>query len=242
MGAARGDAESLERGIERAAAALDEMAEMRPGSAADLAALLGMSNVPQTRRMACAILANALVFHERIAGMHTDIKHLRQLGGPAAPTLQDAVLAAWESILAINYYPIFAIAKDLLTQLPSAAAAQVLDTLRPTAQVVAAAGVDNAHDLTGRVFQRLIADRKYLATLLDTAQEIFEEFRDKELMPAYLADADPNRALLDKRVICDLLGFEESVYQGVRRLSVKWCAEPSVNGGKARPKGARLVV
>ena len=61
-------------------------------------------------------------------------------------------------------------------------------------------------------------------------------------MPAYLADADPNRALLDKRVICDLLGFEESVYQGVRRLSAKWCAEPSVNGGKARPKGSRPVV
>ena len=77
---------------------------------------------------------------------------------------------------------------------------------------------------------------------LDIAREIFEEFRDKELLPAYLADADPNRALLDQRVICDLLDFEESVYQGVRRLSAKWCAEPSVNGGKARPKGARPVV
>ena len=74
------------------------------------------------------------------------------------------------------------------------------------------------------------------------AQEIFEEFRDKELLPAYLADADPNRALLDKRVVGDLLGFEEAVYQGVRRLAAKWCAEPSVHGGKARPPGARLVV
>ena len=157
-------AETLEGGIERAAEWLDDMAKSRPGSAADLAALLGMSNVHQTRRMACAILANALVFHERIAGMHPAVKHLRQLGGPADPTLQDAVLAAWEGILAINYYPIFAIAKDLLTQLPSDAAARVLDTLRPTAQAVAATGVDNAHDLTGRVFQRLIVDRKYLAT------------------------------------------------------------------------------
>ncbi len=77
---------------------------------------------------------------------------------------------------------------------------------------------------------------------LATAQEIFEEFRDKELLPAYLADADPNRALLDRRVICDLLGFAEAVYAGVRRLAAKWCAEPSVHGGKARPKGARLVV
>ena len=37
-------------------------------------------------------------------------------------------------------------------------------TLYATAGEVAATGIDNAHDLTGRVFQRLIADRKYLAT------------------------------------------------------------------------------
>ena len=77
---------------------------------------------------------------------------------------------------------------------------------------------------------------------LATAQTIFEEFRDKELKPAYLADADPNRALLDRRVVCDLLGLDEEVYRGVRRLAAKWCAEPSVHGGKARPKGAGLVV
>ena len=76
---------------------------------------------------------------------------------------------------------------------------------------------------------------------LATAEAIFDEFRDKELKPAYLADADPNRALLDRRVVCDLLGFDEDVYEGVRRLAAKWCAEPSVHGGKARPKDASLV-
>ena len=60
-------------------------------------------------------------------------------------------------------------------------------------------------------------------------------------MPAYLADADPNRALLDRRVICDLLNFDEDTYHAVRRLSAKWCAEPSVHGGKGRPAGAKLV-
>ena len=49
---------------------------------------------------------------------------------------------------------------------------------------------------------------------LATAQTIFDEFRDKELKPAYLA---------------------------VRRLAAKWCAEPSVHGGKPRPKDAKLV-
>ena len=77
---------------------------------------------------------------------------------------------------------------------------------------------------------------------LATAQEIFDEFRELELQPAYLADADANRALLDRRVVCDMLGFDESVYEGVRMLAAKWRAEPSVHGGKRRPAGARLVV
>ena len=77
---------------------------------------------------------------------------------------------------------------------------------------------------------------------LATAQTIFDEFRDKELKPAYLADADPNRALLDRKVICDLLGFDQDTYTAVRRLAAKWCAEPSVHGGKARPRDAELAI
>ena len=77
---------------------------------------------------------------------------------------------------------------------------------------------------------------------LRAAEAIFNELRDKELKPAYLADADPNRALLDRRIVCDLLGFNHATYEAVRRLSAKWCAEPSVHGGKARPKGAALVI
>ena len=74
------------------------------------------------------------------------------------------------------------------------------------------------------------------------AEMVFDEFRDGELKPAYLADADPNRALLDRRVLCDLLGFDDRAYEAVRRLAAKWCAEPSVHGGKARPKSAKLVI
>ncbi len=70
---------------------------------------------------------------------------------------------------------------------------------------------------------------------LDTAKRIFAEFRNKDLLPAYLADVDPNRRLLDRRVICDMLGFEfKATYRAVRHLAAKWCAEPSVHGGKAR--------
>ncbi len=60
---------------------------------------------------------------------------------------------------------------------------------------------------------------------------------DRELQPVYLADANPNRALLGRGVVSDLPGFDEDIYQGVRRLAAKGCAEPLVHGSKARPKG-----
>ncbi len=157
-------ADTLEAGIEGAAKLLDEVEELRSGITMAIARRLGMINVAQTRRMACAIIANALVFHERIAGMHPQIEPLAKVCGDGVDNPQGEVLAAWDDILGINYWAIFAIAKDILEQLPSADAANILRRLRDTAQSVNATGVDNAHDLTGRVFQRLIADRKYLAT------------------------------------------------------------------------------
>ena len=157
-------ADTLEKGIEDAATAMDEMAESRPDLSSKVAGLLGMVNVPQTRRMACAIIANALIFHDRIAGMHEGIKSLHLVCGPQISNPQEETLTAWETILRINYWPIFAIAKDLLGQLSSGDATRILDQLRGTAQRVGATGVDVAHDLTGRIFQRLITDRKYLAT------------------------------------------------------------------------------
>ena len=157
-------ATALEQGIERAASILNNMAQLRPNIAPVIARRLGMADVPQTRRMACAIIANALVFHQRIAGMHTRVMPLRLICGPGVPNPQDATLTAWDDILQINYWAIFAIAKDILEQLPPGDAALILAELRETAAQIDTAGINNAHDLTGRIFQRLIADRKYLAT------------------------------------------------------------------------------
>ena len=157
-------ATALQDGIDGAVAVLDDMAMLKPAITRAIADLLGMSDVRQTRRMACAIIANAMVFHQQISGMHDGVRNLRQVCGDDVQGPQEETLGAWEVILGINYWPIFAIAKDVLEQLPSGEAARILRTLRHTAQRVDATGVTNAHDLTGRIFQRLIADRKYLAT------------------------------------------------------------------------------
>ncbi len=156
-------ADALEKGIDRAASILGQLAKSRPDVVTNVAGLLGMSEVVQTYRMAGAIVANAMVFHERLSGMH-GVKPLSQLCSTSVTNPKANILDAWTEILKINYWPIFAIARDIVEQLPAAEAAQLLSNLRITVEDVEATGANQAHDLTGRIFQRLIADRKYLAT------------------------------------------------------------------------------
>jgi len=154
----------LERGIDIATSRLNDMAALRPFLMPDVVKLLGLADVLQTRRMASAIIANALIFHDRVSGMHPSVKPLQTVCGPNVLNPQAEVLASWREILNINYWPIFAIARDIIYQLHPATAAEILHALHDTTGKVMASGASVAHDLTGRMFQRLIADRKYLAT------------------------------------------------------------------------------
>ena len=156
--------DALQSGIDRAAAILKDLNESHPAITQTVASLLGMSDVPQTHRMACAIIANAMVFHDRVADIHGDIKPLRLVCNPNVANPQREIIAEWTNILAINYWPIFAVSRDIIEQIPTAEASRMLRLLEYTAGDVAASGANVEHDLTGRIFQRLIADRKYLAT------------------------------------------------------------------------------
>ena len=156
-------ADALEQGIDRAASILVQLAESKPNIVTSIASLLGMSEVLQTYRMAAAIVVNAMVFHERLAGLH-GIKPLSQLCSTSMANPKGNILVAWTQILKVNYWPIFAIARDIVEQLPAEEASRLISILRTTVEKVAATGANQAHDLTGRIFQRLIADRKYLAT------------------------------------------------------------------------------
>ena len=154
----------LELGIDTAAKRLDEISELRPRIADSIARLLGLTNVVQTRRMACAIVANAMVFHDRVAGLHDEVKPLHLVCGEDVSNPQAELSSAWNEILKINYWPIFAVARDIINQMHPADCRRVLHVLQQTAHKVSATGVGVSHDLTGRIFQSLIADRKYLAT------------------------------------------------------------------------------
>ena len=159
-------ADILEQGIDRAVAILNDMGKLRPTITQNIARLLGDNrDLLSTRRMACAVIANALIFHERVAGMHPEVETLDLLWDSPTDNPKSKISAAWDDVLQINYWAIFAIARDIVNQLPaSKASTQILDKLRDTAQRINSGGAIFAHNLTGRTFHRLIADRKYLAT------------------------------------------------------------------------------
>lgn len=156
-------ADDLQQGIESATNVLNQTPETRPDINPAIARRLNLTDVPQMRRMACAIVANAMLFHERLAGQH-GIKPLQQICNRENPNPQAEILGAWREILDVNYLDIFEIARDIVTELPTREAAQILNIISFHVLNIAARGVNNDHDLTGQVFQRLITDRKYLAT------------------------------------------------------------------------------
>ena len=182
----------LEQSIEDAAAAFTyRHGSYAAGSiGSDIADLLGQSDDQggQTRRMAMTVVINALIFHEALAEAeffidpppppHTHsvrgipkqeswtprrLWHLRELLPPGDFHI-DALTLEWESVLEINYWPIFATASEIVGKLPEETAAAVLTPLRKGALRLVQRGVTKSHDLTGVIFQRLIADRKFLAT------------------------------------------------------------------------------
>lgn len=153
----------LQQSIGEAAGKLRETAGVQ--TLEKMAKSLHQEDGEQTSRMAMAIVANALVFHTAIVEAH-GIKTVDELRSPGTNDVNKSrLLECWQYILDyINYYPIFHIASELLRPIPAGAANAVLTRLAQAASDLAGLGATTLHDLSGRMFQQLIADRKFLAT------------------------------------------------------------------------------
>lgn len=151
----------------------------------------------QTTKMAMAIVANALTFHATIAGKD-GVKPLSKLNGAGGKPSRRKVLEAWDYIInEINYYPIFSIASEILAHVPDDVAQDVLERLVDVAEdIVNNLGATSQHDFSGRLFQKLIEDRKFLAT--------FYTLPTSAILLAELAISRMETDLTDKRAVTDL--------------------------------------
>ena len=167
----------FEHGVEQAAYAFTRRHAYGSAAGADVARILGQDDDTdgQTRRMAMTVIVNGLIFHEALADARLQVQD--QADGSRRPVERVADLhwqgeflvpsdlyREWDRILEVNYWPIFSSAKEILRHMSVATGAAVLERLWDTAQRLVVGGITRSHDLTGIVFQRLIADRKFLAT------------------------------------------------------------------------------
>lgn len=156
----------LDKGVSSAAKTLQDGCKGRADDVLEeIASCLHQKNNMQTLKMAMAILANALSFHESIAGSK-GVKALSKLKGKNRKPSKDKILDAWDYIMEkINYFPIFSIASEILEPIPDNIAQDVLKKLvKDVALELVSLGATSQHDFSGRMFQKLIEDRKFLAS------------------------------------------------------------------------------
>ncbi len=209
----------LEEGVSQAAARLEEYVEWRRTNSLErLARDLHQEESEQTTRMAMAIVANALIFHTSLVGSH-DVPEFREMHREPFRRLdKHLLLDCWERILReVNYWPIFKIATDLLTPMPNRMANDILERLERLALKMSEHGASTTHDLSGQMFQRLIVDRKFLATFytLPASAVLLAELATHRLSVDW-ADAKAVAELRIADMACGTGTLLNAAYQSVR--------------------------
>ena len=150
--------DALDRGARRAGSRLYSS----PGTLARVSKIFGADPSDESANMAALVIINAMVFQERLASNEAAFQ-------PGSAALINGrfsrvrLLQIWDHILSVDYYPIFSMARDVVRELSEVESAQVLGECAGTAAELLAMGAVGRHDLAGRIFNRLIAERKLLA-------------------------------------------------------------------------------
>ena len=207
----------LEEGVGQAAVRLrSDLERDYPAVLARIAEALHQEDGEQTSRMAMAIVANALMFHGGVANAF-EVRPLEDLRSTMHGVLSKRlVLDAWREILAINYWPIFSIATDVLTPIPNRTFRRVMERLHAVADDLDGLGVTSTQDLAGQMFGRLIADRKFLATFytLPTSSALLAELAAPRLQLDW-ADPDAVGALRVADLACGTGVLLSAAYRAI---------------------------
>ena len=151
-------ADVLDEGARRAGSRLYSS----PGTLGRVSKIFGADPGDEAANMAALVIINAMVFQERLASNEVAFQ-------PVSVAMRDGrfsrmtLLQVWEHILSIDYYPIFSMARDVVRELSEVEAAEVLGECARTAAALLGMGAVGRHDLAGRIFNRLISERKLLA-------------------------------------------------------------------------------
>ena len=80
----------------------------------------------------------------------------------------------------------------------------------------------------------LVIDTTQLSSKqLAEAERVFDKFAKQPLLPANEAFRDKVRIALDEEFLVQVLGLDPNILEPLEIFRNKWCAEPSVHGGKS---------
>ena len=150
--------DALDEGARRAGSRLYSS----PGTLGRVSKVFGAEPSDEAANMAALVIINAMVFQERLASSEMAFQ-------PVSAAMRDGrfsrmtLLRVWDHILGIDYYPIFSMARDVVKELSEVEAMDVLGECARTAAALLGMGAVGRHDLAGRIFNRLISERKLLA-------------------------------------------------------------------------------
>ena len=112
--------------------------------------------------MAALMVINAMVFHDRLSSASIAIPLLPKVVSNDE-NLASELIETWSNILKIDYWPVFRTAYDVLSVMPSNEGHVFARECLRYAHNILAKPVIGRHDLAGQIFNRLVADRKFLA-------------------------------------------------------------------------------
>lgn len=163
---------TLEHYVTDASAVLKNEVAQNPFSVDKIAKILNQDfptasdddeTLTQMMGMVATILISAVVFQQQLAKTF-DVRNLSQMESQQRLS-QIGFIQEWDGILAINYWPIFNLARQLLDAIHNQTAAQqLIKTVKNYTEDLMNFGVVNSEDLSGVIFQRFITDRKFLGT------------------------------------------------------------------------------
>ena len=263
----------------------------------------------QTAKMTATMLINALAYQQNLAGFSAEVeingqketRTIKSLAQVRQPTglHPDDVLAEWDNILTINYWPIFHIAKQLLTIIPPDSHGIIKPGYEDAAEELwqqashlhisnecrfnsspTCAVFTHQHSMGGRSWpsfcMRTTEAEKVTCTWLNgtlgligywiesnrsqsgrggtsvsaiphipsldvtklkplqlqAAVQIYDDFCQKPMLPANEAYHDSVRQELDRRLLTEVLGLDDSAVEQLAILRHQWCREPTVTGTK----------
>ena len=148
----------LDHGVRQAGSRLHSS----PGTLSRISTIFDAEPSEEAANMAALVVINAMVFQERLANREAAFQPVSASLRPEGLS-RNLLLKSWDYILGIDYYPIFSMARSVVRELTDVEGAEVLDECARTASTLLGMGAVGRHDLAGRIFNRLISERKLLA-------------------------------------------------------------------------------